>query len=387
LFFNKKILFISHESALSGAPRSLLYFLEWLKINLPTFEIHTLVLKSQDPINNAFQQLSDFYFDFTSVSNYPEYSLRKRLMRLLTRKTIVSDRERLLHQLAANNYDLIYANTVVSLPIALELRKLHPTTKVLLHVHEMATAIQQLLPSFENHLHHIDYFIAASELVKEHLVTFFGCAPEKISRVYECSDIHLTGKQIQLPASTSKKVIMIGGAYWAKGDDVFLLVAKEVIKRDPSVHFYWLGGMSLERLTVNQGDIIKLEIQENVHFLKHTDSPHDVVKSMDILALTSRSDSFPLAAIEAGLLGLPIVCFEKASGIQEIIANGGGEIVPYLDIHKMADAIINILNNHDLKEKYASEAKSLFQQCKPDVISSEIAEVLQKIITGGEQFN
>jgi glycosyltransferase involved in cell wall biosynthesis len=387
MFHSYKILFITHETALSGAPKSLLYFLEWLKINFSSFEIHTVALKSVDPINNKFKQQSDFYFDFTNISKKPVYSFKSRLLRFLFGKEIISDRDVLVNQLVKNDYDLIYANTVVSLPIAEELKLKNSNSRILLHVHEMATAIQQMLPSFEKKKQHVDYFIAASELVKEHLVTFFNCESSKIFRVYECSDIHLTGNKIQLPTSAAKKVLMIGGAYWAKGDDIFLLVAKEVTKRDPSVHFYWLGGMSLERLTVNQGDVIKLEIQENVHFLKHTDFPHDVVKSMDILALTSRSDSFPLAAIEAGLLGLPIVCFEKASGIQEIIANGGGEIVPYLDIHKMADAIINILNNHDLKEKYASEAKSLFQQCKPDVISSEIAEVLQKIISGGEQFN
>jgi glycosyltransferase involved in cell wall biosynthesis len=101
---------------------------------------------------------------------------------------------------------------------------------------------------------------------------------------------------------------------------------------------------------------------------------------MDVFALTSRSDSFPLAAIEAGLLGVPIVCFEKASGIQEIIQQGGGEVVPYLDIQKMADAIIHLVTSDELRLKKSEEVKKLFESCKPDVISNEIAIILTKLL-------
>ena len=376
----KKILFITHESALSGAPKSLLFFLEWLKVNVPTFQIHLLSLKSENPEQNAFKSISDYYFDLTNLSQKPYYSFKNRINLKVTGNPILSDRELLINQLIGQKYDLIYANTVVSLPIALKIKNQSTQIKLLLHVHEMATAIEQLIPEFRKQLSEIDYFLAASELVKEHLVTSFGCKSIEISRVYECSDIHLSANKLEIEPFSAKKVIMVGGAYWAKGDDIFLLVAKEVVSRDPSIHFYWLGSQSLERMTVNQGDINKLDLTVNVHFLPHTSIPHDVVKSMDVFALTSRSDSFPLAAIEAGLLGVPIVCFEKASGIQEIILQGGGEVVPYLDIQKMADAIIRLVTNDDLRVKKSEEVKRLFEVCKPDVISNEIAIILTKLL-------
>jgi glycosyltransferase involved in cell wall biosynthesis len=244
----------------------------------------------------------------------------------------------------------------------------------------MATAIQQLTPDFEYVIHDVDYFIAASDLVKAHLVTYFGCDNTLIRRVYECSDIFVTEKDPSIEPIAAKKVIMVGGAYWAKGDDLFLLVAKEVVSRNSNIHFYWLGSQSLERKTVNEGDIEKLELSSNVHFLPHTTTPHDLVKTMDVFALTSRSDSFPLAAIEAGLLGIPIVCFEKASGIQEIVQQGGGEVVPYLDIQKMADAIISLVTSDELRVKKSEEVKRLFQACKPDVISQEIDVILTKLL-------
>jgi glycosyltransferase involved in cell wall biosynthesis len=377
---SKKILFVTHESSLSGAPRSLLYFLEWLKKTSPKVEIHVLSLKSENQKNNAFSQLSDFYFDFTHLSTKPDYSLKNRIIHKLKGTPFQSERDIKMQQLVRNHYELIYANTVVSLPIALELKKSYSNSKVLLHVHEMATAIHQLLPKFDSLSRKVDYFIAASALVKEHLVRYFDCDETMIQRVYECSDISITDNLPTLEPILAKRVIMVGGAYWAKGDDIFLLVAKEVVSRDPSIHFYWLGSQSLERKTVNQGDIDKLEIGSHVHFLPHTHTPHDIVKVMDVFALTSRSDSFPLAAIEAGLLGVPIVCFEKASGIQEIIQQGGGEVVPYLDIQKMADTIISLVTSDALRMKKSREVKKLFESCKPDVISNEIAVILTKLL-------
>jgi glycosyltransferase involved in cell wall biosynthesis len=361
-----------------------LYYLEWIKKTAPKVEIHVLSLKSENPEQNAFKAISDYYFDLTNLSQKPDYSLKNRINLMVTGKPILSNRELLINELVNQKYDLIYANTVVSLPIALKIKKQSTQTKLLLHVHEMATAIEQLIPDFQKQLSEIDYFIAASELVKEHLVTYFGCKFDLITRVYECSDIHVSSNDIEIEPVSAKKVIMVGGAYWAKGDDIFLLVAKEVVSRNSEIHFYWLGSQSLERMTVNQGDINKLELTANVHFLPHTSIPHDVVKSMDVFALTSRSDSFPLAAIEAGLLGVPIVCFEKASGIQEIIQQGGGEVVPYLDIQKMADAIINIVADNDLRTKKSTEVKTLFQCCKPEVISIEIQNVLTQILNEGE---
>ena len=380
----QKILFITHESALSGAPRSLLYYIEWMKLNKHEFEIHVLSLKSENPSKNAFKETSDFYYDLTNVSNKVDYTLKKRIARKFNAKPFLSQKEELLQEIYEHNYALIYANTVVALPIALQLKKGISSTKLVLHVHEMATAVQQLLPDFSKLTEEVDCFIAASYLVKEHLIKYFACKESLIQCVYECSEISITDTLYQLEPNTAKRVIMVGGAYWAKGDDIFLLVAKEVISRDQSVHFYWLGGQSLERKTVNQGDIDKLGISSNVHFLPHTNTPHDIVKSMDVFALTSRSDSFPLAAIEAGLLGVPIICFDKASGIQEIINKGGGEVVPYLDIQKMADAIIRLVTSDELRAKYGLEVKELFQRCKPDVISNEIHQILTQILEVNE---
>lgn len=378
----KKILFLTHEAALSGAPRSLSYYIEWLKENKSDIHITTITLKDTADKNSKFKNLSHSFYDISTYSNIPNYSYANRIKRILFNKKITSERERLISALSDETFDLIYANTVSTLKLGIELKNMSVSNSLVLHVHEMRTAIEQLTPNFKVLAKDVDYFIAASEMVKNHLQNFFSIDSNRISRVYECSDIP-EGLPLKNSISNSAhfNVIMVGAAYWAKGDDLFILVANEVIQRDHSIHFYWLGSQSLERETVNRGDIDKLGIQSNVHFLPHTSDPLKLVGEMDLFLLTSRSDSFPLAAIEAGLLGLPIVCFEHASGIQEIVEQGGGEVVPYLSITKMADSIIKFKNNPDLLDLTSTSVKSLFEVCKPNVISEELYQICKFYFT------
>jgi glycosyltransferase involved in cell wall biosynthesis len=58
-----------------------------------------------------------------------------------------------------------------------------------------------------------------------------------------------------------------------------------------------------------------------------------------IFALTSREDPYPLVVLEAGLSGVPVVCFQGAGGAPELVEADGGVVVPYLDIELMADSI------------------------------------------------
>ena len=60
----------------------------------------------------------------------------------------------------------------------------------------------------------------------------------------------------------------------------------------------------------------------------------------DAFCMLSREDPMPLIAIEAGAIGLPVVCFALAGGTPDWLgASGGGRVVPYLDVRRAAQAI------------------------------------------------
>jgi glycosyltransferase involved in cell wall biosynthesis len=176
-----------------------------------------------------------------------------------------------------------------------------------------------------------------------------------------------------------KNVVMCGGAYWRKGDDIFIQVASEVIKKLSNTHFYWVGYFSKERYRVNTADIEKLNLSKNIHLIQETNTPEVWLYQSDLFLLTSREDPFPLAAMEAGLSGLPVICFEKATGISEVIDQK--MVVPYLNVAKMAEKTIEILNNKDYAYVLGQQNKEVFSKLNPKNIALEIDNVIKKIKT------
>ena len=71
-----------------------------------------------------------------------------------------------------------------------------------------------------------------------------------------------------------------------------------------------------------------------------------------------------MVAVEAGAFGLPLITFDKATGINEIITknNGGGFIIPYLDIEEMVEKIVFYYKNKDQLSKDGALNKESFKE-------------------------
>jgi glycosyltransferase involved in cell wall biosynthesis len=96
--------------------------------------------------------------------------------------------------------------------------------------------------------------------------------------------------------------------------------------------------------------------------------------------MTSREDPFPLVCIEVGMLGKPIVCFEKATGTAEIIEKGGGFIVPYLSVEGMAEKIIHYYNNPIEKEQHGEFNKTAFAQFTPEIGCPQLFSIIENTL-------
>jgi glycosyltransferase involved in cell wall biosynthesis len=53
---------------------------------------------------------------------------------------------------------------------------------------------------------------------------------------------------------------------------------------------------------------------------------------MDVFALTSREDPFPLVMLEAGACHVPTVCFARAGGGPEFVVDKPALVAPFLDV-------------------------------------------------------
>ncbi|WP_294958216.1 glycosyltransferase family 4 protein [uncultured Flavobacterium sp.] len=370
----KKILFISHQNSLSGAPLVLLYFMQWLKRNHEDYQIDLLVL-NEGKLSVDFKSLVKKYYSINDLNSKLIFQNQFPLfMKVRVDKHL---NKMLLKKIKKEDYDIIYANTVGALGIASKLKE-NSNSELVLHIHELSTVIKQILPDFKKLKGNVDKFIAVSDLVKNELSEKWDVETRKIKRVYEFSKVV---NAIPIKKNNSEEFIVSGCGYvdWRKGTDLFLQVARLIHSRkhNRTIKFIWIGKLSLADRLVIEADIKKMGLEDFVDFIGEVPNPHDYLKNCDVFLMSSREDPFPLVCIEVAMLNKPIICFDKATGIAEIIKNGGGFVVPYLEVEKMADKVEYYLNNPEMKYQDGFINQQNFSNFTPDKMCPEIFDFLE----------
>jgi glycosyltransferase involved in cell wall biosynthesis len=370
----KSILLITHDTSLSGAPKSILLIFEDLVKK--GYKLTTIALRGGGYFEERFKNISENYYNLDLFSKKVDFTFKKRFQKKIFGTPILSSYESILKSISKNKFDFIYSNTIVSLELGIKMKALIKT-KLIVHIHELKTVIDEYCPNLSQLEQLVDLFIVPSILNQQCLTNWYFISENKVKMIREATEVDWFRK-VDNSNGNSVNVLMCGGAYWRKGDDLFILIANSILKRNPNFNFYWVGYQSEERKRVNLSDLSKLGISDSVFFIEESVNPIEWYYKADIFLLSSREDPFPLAAIEAGMLGIPIFCFEQATGISEVINKYC--VVPYLNVEEMAFRIDNLLNDQTLKDQIKLENKTHFQKFTTENISSELNLILTELL-------
>ncbi len=371
-----KILFISHETTLTGAPKVLLLFLKWVKANRKDVVVDVLTLRGGN-LSEEFKHSCNHFYDFSALTQYKKPSLFERILMKFRFKKKKDLKEKWIGVLSSNHYDVIYANSIPSLEVAVTLKRQSKFAKLLLHLHELDTVLNMYLNKSENTLCDVNQFIAASSIVKANLVDNWDVEKNKIEVVYEFSEV----SQVDLKRQSKQFVVGASGTVETrKGTDVFIQIARLVNKTNPdsNIKFVWVGKDTKESYV--QGDLKKLNLINSVKFVGEQTNPINHFNEFDIFLMTSREDPFPLVCIEVANLKKPIICFEGASGTQEILEHGGGYVVPYFDVEAMTEKIMFYFNNPEAVAADGQKAQQLFSKFTPEQSCPLIYKIVEDMV-------
>jgi glycosyltransferase involved in cell wall biosynthesis len=174
------------------------------------------------------------------------------------------------------------------------------------------------------------------------------------------------------------------GIPWIKGKDIFIQLAY-IVKHsypDTPVHFLWIGetteGLDAHLL---ENDIACAGLSDRIHLVPSVANPLDYFNMSDVFVLVSREESFGLAGLEAAALGKPIICFDKGGSMHEFVENDAGYVVPYLNINAMAEKILELARQPDLKNRFGQRARAkVFQRHDISVAGPSILAVIKKFL-------
>ena len=371
----KKILLITHQTSKTGAPLSILLILKEILSKKKTLKLDVLALSCQEGLKKDFMNLAcNFYYPEKYIGY--KKTLYELILSIIGKLNYTSELNIIEHQIQKNNYDLIYANTIVSLPMAVKLKN-KLKCKLICHIHELEYAIEECLPEFENYIPFVDKYIAPSVLNKKLLVEKFKINKDKIKVIRETSLVPPENFTFDINENVFN-VYMCGTANWRKGEDLFIQLANKTISIDTTINFYWIGNQSKEIEHRTISELKKIKSCNNIHFIGEQENIYDTLKKMDCFVLTSREDPFPLAAIEAGMVGLPIICFNKGNGISEVLLDQD-LVIDYLNIEKMSDKIIELKKNKEKIKEISKNNLNIFQTFNPEQISNLVLQEIEEL--------
>lgn len=360
----RRMLVVSHESTLTGAPMNLLHFVRWIAENTAV-EVDTLLLRD-GTLHERFAEVSKV----TALDGPAWRELFDRhaaptarlLPRLRGRTLGGSWARRQVEHLT--DLDLVYLNGVASTTI---LPFLPDNPPVVCHVHEMGVALQSLSLAQRQALQNRPLaWIAASAAVRDDLVQELGIDADRIHVHHEFIDARALAstridqrslerlrRQQRIPQEAA--IVMGAGTLeWRKGCDLFIQLAVEVSRRTREpIRFVWVGGdLSSTDWIRLWSDCGRAGVRDLVRFIGTVPDPAAWFATADVFVLTSHEDPYPLVCLEQAAVGHPVVSFRNG-GMVELLEPAGPEsaacVIAHLDIAGMADRVLALLDSDDLR--------------------------------------
>ena len=358
-----RVLFVSHELNLTGAPIALLYFAEDIKKRgmAPVF-----IAPRDDRLR---EKLLD---EGIPVIVYPNLYNSDLIVR------------------AASCFQLIVVNTIVGAPLISRLGDC--ATPVLWWIHEAK----------------VSYHPGAVDALPEQLgdnihIYCMGKQSEKWMHLYRKNyknDILLycqpdfmkltaAARSVPLPPPEGKTVfLMVGMIEERKGQDILAdaiaMLPEEELKK---CQFLFVGKeyypFSLEKIRY-----VENLYPENVFYLGGmdiADMPF-VYQSCDCLICPSRDDTGPITVTEALSLSKIVICSENAGSAVLLERDHSGLIYPNDDPKALAESILYVLHNKEkLGEMQLAARKTYESYFSEDVFSESVSRILTQLFKAPDE--
>lgn len=192
--------------------------------------------------------------------------------------------------------------------------------------------------------------VAVSEALARDLVERAGLSPRKIKVIYNGVDtsrfaLPRTGDLRRRLALPEGAVLLgaLGNIRPAKAYDVLLDAFARVAQARSDVHLV-IGGEGKGRLFESlRAQCQRLGLESRVHFLGFVDDPAQYLSGLDVFVLSSRSEGFSIATVQALASSLPVVA-TRSGGPEEILVDGKtGWLVANENPEALANGLLAVL--------------------------------------------
>ncbi len=158
-------------------------------------------------------------------------------------------------------------------------------------------------------------------------------------------------------AADDRVFLNLGYADLRKGFDLFLQMWRQAQAGDGQTHFIWCGDIDPSLESWLAGEMQLAAASGTFHHVAFTQKVDDYYAAADALVLTSREDPFPSVVLEAIGSGMPVVVFDGAGGVPEIVKPEIGRVVAYGDVSAMLAAAFDVTRKPSTKDEISARQR------------------------------
>jgi len=237
--------------------------------------------------------------------------------------------------------------------------------------------------------------VCVSDALERDILAATSLPPRQCMRIYNGIDMaryaHGAGTRLRRELGLDDDTILVvsvGNIRPAKGYEHLLAAAAMLRDRLPGrFHFAIAGQPDRAGLQEQlQAEHRRLGLEGVVSFLGYRADTLELLRGADLYALSSTTEGFPLAPLEAMAVGLPVVA-TRSGGPEELIRDGQtGLLVPPGQPLALADAIARLADDRRLRRDLAAAAREMV--CERFSIESMVAryaELYETTLNGVRQ--
>ncbi|MBL7885642.1 MAG: glycosyltransferase [Flavobacterium sp.] len=184
-------------------------------------------------------------------------------------------------------------------------------------------------------------------------------------------------KKAQLQATNC---IVIARHSYEKGLDRLLLIWEEIQKSQPNWTLEIYGDFSQNDSILQLAE--RLELQTTVRFFEPIRNLEEKYLSASIMLMTSRTEGFPMAILEANSLGLPVIAYDCPIGPKSIIQNNEtGFLIQNNNKTEFVKQLNLLMNDIDLRIKMGENAQIKMLHYNHQTIMEKWQKLFESLIT------
>lgn len=228
-----------------------------------------------------------------------------------------------------------------------------------------------------------DLVIAVAEDTRKDLIENFGLPPDRVTTIHNPVDIHVVRARAQEDVDDPwfrddvPVLLNVGKLMEAKGHVVLLEAFRRVVARvDARLMILGTGPLQAELQEVAR----QKGLAERVRFVGFNMNPYAFMARATAFVLSSLWEGFPNVLVEAMAAGAAVVSTDCPSGPSEIIRHEeSGLLVPTRDAQGLAEAMIRLLKDPELRNKLRRGAATEVERFTVKGIVDEYAATFSRI--------